>query len=84
MAAELIPLKAEQHLVTFVPKLSTDLPFFNLTSSRKNLPKVINYEGIDEAGHPIRWGVFQNASKEVGRTRNGSPSSLVSAYQTGD
>jgi hypothetical protein len=66
MATELIPLKSGQHLVTFVPKLSTDLPFFNLTSSRKDVSKVINYEGVDEAGHPIRWGVFQNASKEVG------------------
>lgn len=66
MAAELIPLKSGQHVVTFVPKLSTDLPFFNLTSSRKNVSKVINYEGTDEAGHPIRWGVFQNASREVG------------------
>jgi hypothetical protein len=66
MAAELIPLKPDQHVVTFVPKLSTDLPFFNLTHSRKDVPKVINYEGVDEAGHPIRWGVFQNTSREIG------------------
>lgn len=66
MATELIPLKSGQHLITFVPKLSTELPFFNLTSRRKDIPKVIKYEGVDVAGHPIRWEVYQNTSKEIG------------------
>lgn len=66
MATELIPLKSGQHLITFVPKLTTELPFFNLTSRRKDIPKVIKYEDVDTAGNSIRWEVYQNASKEVG------------------
>jgi hypothetical protein len=66
MAAELIPLTPEQHAITFVPKLSTELPFFNLTSKRKDIPKVIKYQGKDTAGRPIRWEVYQDTSKEIG------------------
>jgi hypothetical protein len=66
MSVELIPLKPEQHKVTFVPKTTTDLPFFNLTYRRKDIPKSVKYEGIDQAGHPIRWQVFHNTNDEVG------------------
>ena len=66
MAVELIPLTPEQHALTFVPKLSTELPFFNLTSKRKDIPKVIKYQGKDTAGRPIRWEVYQDTSKEIG------------------
>lgn len=66
MAVELIPLKPEQHKVTFVPKTTTDLPFFNLTYRRKDIPKAVKYEGIDPAGHPISWQVFHNTHNEVG------------------
>lgn len=66
MSFELIPLKPEQHTLTFVPKLTTELPFFNLTSKRKDIPKVIRYQGRDAAGHPIRWEVYQDTSKEIG------------------
>ena len=66
MATELIPLKPEQHKITFVPKTTTDLPFFNLTYRKKEIPKAIKYEGIDEAGHPIRWEVYHNANSEIG------------------
>ncbi len=66
MATELIPLKSGQHVITFVPKLTTELPFFNLTSKRKDIERVIKYEGVDNLGHPLRWQVYQNASKEVG------------------
>lgn len=66
MAFELIPLKPEQHALAFVPKLSTDLPFFNLTSRRRDIPKVIKYRGRDLAGRPIRWEVYQDTSKEIG------------------
>jgi hypothetical protein len=66
MAFELIPLKPEQHTVTFVPKLTLELPFFNLTVRHKNIPKVIKYEGRDEAGRPIRWEVYQDTSEEIG------------------
>ncbi len=66
MAFELIPLRAEQHTITFVPKLTTELPFFNLTSRRKDIPKVIKYQGRDAAGRPIKWEVYQDTSKEIG------------------
>jgi hypothetical protein len=67
MAVELIPLKPEQHKVTFVPKTTTDLPFFNLTYRRKEIPKAVKFEGIDPAGHPISWQVFHNTNREVGQ-----------------
>ena len=66
MAFELVPLKPEQHTISFVPRLSLELPFFNLTIRHKNIPKVIKYEGRDEAGRPIHWEVYQDTSKEIG------------------
>jgi hypothetical protein len=66
MSFELLPLKPEQHTVTFVPRLTLELPFFNLTVRHKNIPKVIKYEGRDEAGRPIRWEVYQDTSEEIG------------------
>lgn len=66
MAFELIPLNPDQHTLTFVPKLSTELPFFNLTARRKDIPKVIKYHGSDSAGRPINWEVYQDTSKEIG------------------
>ncbi len=66
MATELIPLKPEQHKITFVPKTTTDLPFFNLTYRKKDIPTEIEYEGVDEAGHPIYWRVEYNTNKRTG------------------
>lgn len=66
MAFELIPLNPEQHTITFVPKLTTELPFFNLTARRKDIPKVIKYRGRDAGGRPINWEVYQDTSKEIG------------------
>lgn len=66
MAFELIPLKPDQHTLTFVPKLSLELPFFNLTPRRKDIPKTIKYQGRDDAGRPIRWEVYQDTSEEIG------------------
>jgi len=66
MAFELLPLKPEQHTITFVPKLSLELPFFNLTFRKKDTPHVIKYSGRDDAGHPIRWEVYQDTSSEIG------------------
>ncbi len=63
---ELIPLNPDQHVVTFIPKLSAELPFFNLTRYKHNLADPIKFEGLDTAGHPIHWEVFPNASKEIG------------------
>src|SRR5260370_33314209 len=66
MAFELLPLKPEQHTLTFVPRLSIELPFFNLTVRRKDIPKVIKYHRRDAAGRPIRWEVYQDTSEEIG------------------
>jgi|ERR1043165_170825 hypothetical protein len=66
MAFELLPLKPEQHTLTFVPRLSLELPFFNLTLRKKDTPHVIKYVGRDNAGHPIRWEVYQDTSDEIG------------------
>src|SRR5260370_25061552 len=66
MGFELIPLKPDQHTLTLVPKLSLELPFFNLTPRRKDIPKVIKYQGRDDAGRPIRWEVYQDTSEEIG------------------
>jgi hypothetical protein len=66
MAAELITLNPDQHQISFVPKLTTDLPFFNLTSKRKDIPRVIKYQATDEEGRTIHWEVHQNTSKEIG------------------
>ncbi len=66
MAFELRSLKPEQHTVVFVPRLSLDLPFFNLTPRHKDIPTIIRYEGRDEAGRPLKWEVYQNTSKEIG------------------
>jgi hypothetical protein len=66
MGFELLPLKPEQHTITFIPRLSIELPFFNLTVRRKGIPKVIKYSGRDDAGRPIRWEVYQDTSEEIG------------------
>lgn len=66
MSFELIPLRPEQHTVAFVPRLSLELPFFNLTARRKDIPNVIKYQGRDEAGRPIRWEVYQDTSDDIG------------------
>jgi hypothetical protein len=66
MAVELIPLNSDQHVITFIPKLTAELPFFNLTSYKRDLTNPIKFEGIDEAGHPINWQVFPNSNKEIG------------------
>lgn len=49
-----------------MPKTTTDLPFFNLTYRKKEIPKTIKYEGVDEAGHPIRWEVYHDRSEDYG------------------
>lgn len=66
MAFELLPLKPDQHTVTFVPRLSLELPFFNLTFRKKDTPRVIKYTGRDGAGRPMRWEVYQDTSSEIG------------------
>src|SRR6266705_3142812 len=66
MAFELLPLKPEQHTVAYVPRLSIELPFFNLTPRRKDIPKVIKYVGRDAEGRPINWEVYQDTSEEIG------------------
>jgi hypothetical protein len=53
-------------MLTFVPKLTIELPFFNLTARRKDIPKVIKYQGRDAGGRLINWEVYQDTSKEIG------------------
>jgi hypothetical protein len=66
MATELLPLKPNQHTVTFVPRVTTDLPFFNLTYNKRNTPTEIKFEGKDDAGNPMRWEVYHNTSERIG------------------
>ncbi|MGI8544459.1 MAG: hypothetical protein ACR2MD_13430 [Aridibacter sp.] len=66
MATQLTPLKPNQPTLTFVPKITTDLPFFNLTYNKHNTPTEIKFEGKDEAGNSIRWEVYHNTSEEIG------------------
>lgn len=63
---ELIPLTEEQHPVSALPKRTTELPFFYLTKKKNLLQENINYEGVDEAGRPIRWTVRPNRDPEIG------------------
>jgi hypothetical protein len=66
MSVELLPLNPEQHHLTFIPKLSAELPFFNLTQRKKDIPRVIKYQGTDPNGRPMRWEVYQDTSSEIG------------------
>src|SRR6266702_1830711 len=65
-AFELLPLAAEQHPVSDLPKPTTELPFFYLTKKKELLQQNIHYEGVDEAGRPIRWTVRPNRDPEIG------------------
>jgi hypothetical protein len=66
MSAELIPLKQGQHVVTYVPKVTTDLPFFNLTQRKKGISNKIKFEGEDNFGNPINWEVRHNTDDDIG------------------
>lgn len=66
MGVELVPKNPGQHLVTFVPKVTTDLPFFNLTYRKKDIPNKIEFEGKDDAGNPIHWEVRHNTDDDIG------------------
>jgi hypothetical protein len=60
MIKELIPLQPEQHPVTRLPKVTTDLPFFYLTKQKDQLSKPIIFEAYDERGKPLKWKVTPN------------------------
>lgn len=66
MGVELIPKKEGQHVVTFVPKVTTDLPFFNLTYRKKDIPTKIKFNANDITGKPIHWEVHYNTSDDIG------------------
>jgi hypothetical protein len=66
MATELIPLKQGQHVVTYVPKVTTDLPFFNLTQRKKGISNKIKFEGKDGFGNPVNWEVRHNTDDDIG------------------
>ena len=63
---KLADLTADQHAVTTVPKFIKDLAFFYLTTNNKILKKDIQFEGVDPAGHPLRWSVIPNRSPKIG------------------
>lgn len=60
MTKELIPLQPEQHPVTRLPKVTTDLPFFYLTKQKDQLSKPITFDAYDERGKPLKWKVTPN------------------------
>ncbi len=66
MPLERKPLKPQQAQLTTLPKLSAELPFFNLTYRRKDIPKIIEFSGRDAQGRPLRWEVHQDATKKIG------------------
>jgi hypothetical protein len=63
---QLIPVNPSQLPVTRVPKFATELPFFYLTKQKQLLTQVIEYQGVDEAGRPIRWKVTPNLHPDIG------------------
>lgn len=60
MTRELVPLQPEQHPVTRLPKVTTELPFFYLTKQKTQLEKPITFEALDEQGKRIKWKVTPN------------------------
>src|SRR5437016_3029887 len=62
----LLPLTPDQHPVSGLPKRTTELPFFYLTKKKELLDRNISYEGVDEAGNPVRWAVRPNRAPEIG------------------
>ena len=72
---ELIPLKANQPTVTFIPIVASELPFFSLTN-KKNLAGKIDYRVRNGKGEQIgRWRVFPDATidDDTGKAEIGRP-----------
>jgi hypothetical protein len=66
MASKPAKLLSFHHKVTSVPKITTDLPFFNLTQNKKDIPRVIKYQDTDPQGRNIVWEVYPDRSPEIG------------------
>jgi hypothetical protein len=66
MSLELIQFKPNQHAVTFLPRFTTELPFFYFTKQKAALQTPIEFEGTDPEGKPIRWRVSPNTNKRIG------------------
>ena len=60
MTQDLIPLQPDQHPVTRLPKVTTELPFFYLTKQKSQLTKPIIFETTDKQGSPVKWKVTPN------------------------
>ena len=60
MPPELIPLTAQQHAVTRLPKFTTELPFFYLTKQTAARSKPIHFQTTDAQGKPVTWQVKPN------------------------
>lgn len=66
MSEELIPLTAHEPPITYLPRFTTDLPFFYLTNKRETLAKNIDFRSTDSEGRPIRWKVIPNRDSAIG------------------
>ena len=66
MAAKHHQFSPDQHRVTAVPKIVSDLPFFSLTHKKHEIPQIIKYEDIDETGRKVHWEVYPNTSHNIG------------------
>jgi hypothetical protein len=66
MSQQLIPLKNHQKAITRLPRLLTELPFFYLTKKASALTEPIDFDGLDNQGHPIRWKVSPNFGPNIG------------------
>lgn len=62
MTQDLVPLQPDQHPVTRLPKVTTELPFFYLTKQKSQLVKPITFETVDEQGKQIKWKVTPNTT----------------------
>lgn len=59
---KLVPLTNDQHEVSLVGKVTTDLPFFYLTKRKELLAQPIKFEGTDSEGRPMRWTATPNSA----------------------
>ena len=59
---KLVSLTNDQHEVSLVGKVATDLPFFYLTKRKEQLAQPISFEGTDSEGRPMRWAATPNSA----------------------
>lgn len=57
MSGDLIPLTTYEPPITYLPKFTTDLPFFYLTKQKEQLLRDIDFQTVDSEDRPLRWKV---------------------------